>query len=76
METHEFARLLRDSLCVQWNDPDMMSSRPDFDAALDHALTTAHHSDKPYQHWFVSGVFPKPVADALLTLPFPVPDLG
>lgn len=54
----------------------MTPSRTEFDTALDHALSTAARSETPYRHWFVAGVFPASVADALLTLPFPVPDLG
>jgi len=75
IETNESARLSR-TVIFQRNDPHMTLSRPDFDAALDHAFASAHRSETPYRHWFVSGVFPKPVADALVNLPFPVPDLG
>lgn len=30
----------------------------------------------PYRHWILSEIFPQPAVDALVSLPFPPPDLG
>ena len=74
-------------LCIRRTLPDgllpepermalMISSHADYAAALAQSLATAKCDSSPYTHWVVSGVFPSAAADAMQTLPFPVPDLG
>ncbi|MDE1145224.1 MAG: 2OG-Fe(II) oxygenase [Azospirillaceae bacterium] len=39
------------------------------------SLAAAERDDKPYRHWYLDGVFPPAVAEALATLPFAAPDI-
>jgi hypothetical protein len=44
-------------------------------ASLQTSLAAAERWDAPYPLWFLSDVLPADIAEALATLPFPVPDL-
>jgi hypothetical protein len=40
------------------------------------SIDASKRTDQPYKHWFLTKCLPDDVADALLGLPFPPPDLG
>ena len=44
-------------------------------ASLIAAFSHASADDHPYRHWMIDNVFPRPLAEELRHLPFPMPDL-
>lgn len=40
------------------------------------SIENAKQTDKPYKHWFATKCLPQDVADQILALPFPAPELG
>jgi hypothetical protein len=58
----------------RWEKRTMVTE--ELQAQLFKSFAAAKRSDEPYRHWILNSVFPAAAADALATLPFPVPDLG
>jgi hypothetical protein len=54
----------------------MQSLTEDIKASLRASVRAAERHESPYRHWFLQGVFPRPVYDELRVMPFPVGDLA
>lgn len=40
------------------------------------SMEASEREDAPYRHWYLKGCLPQEAAEAILALPFPVPELG